>query len=105
MRFAGRTCGASSTVTQRPPASALLMHELSIANALVEVACEEAEHRGLGHILALHIRLGPLAGVVKEALLFSFDLAAAGTAIEGARLEVQESSGSELELVALEVAE
>jgi hydrogenase nickel incorporation protein HypA/HybF len=81
------------------------MHELSIANALVELACEEAEHRGLHRVQALHIRIGPLAGIVKEALLFSFDLAAAGTAIEGARLEVQESSGAELQLVALEVAE
>jgi hypothetical protein len=105
MTLDDKRCRASSTVTQQPPSGALPMHELSIANALVEVACEEAEHRGLGQILALHLRIGPLAGVVKEALLFSFDLAAAGTAIEGARLEVQESSGSELELVALEVAE
>jgi hydrogenase nickel incorporation protein HypA/HybF len=81
------------------------MHELSIATALVEVACEEATNRGLGRVHALHLRLGALAGVVKEALLFSFDVAAAGTAIEGARLEVQDSSGAELELVALEVAE
>jgi hydrogenase nickel incorporation protein HypA/HybF len=81
------------------------MHELSIASALVELACEEAEHRGLQRIQAVHVRIGPLAGIVKEALLFSFDLAAAGTAIEGARLEVQESSGAELQLVALEVPE
>ena len=82
-----------------------LMHELAIATALVEVACEEVAHRRLERVQALHVRIGPLAGVVKEALLFSFDLAAAGTPIEGARLEVQESSGSELELVALEVSE
>ena len=39
---------------------------------------------------ALHLRLGPLSGVVREALLFSFDLAAEGTPIEGARLEIEE---------------
>jgi hydrogenase nickel incorporation protein HypA/HybF len=92
-------------VTEFAAARNPLMHELSIATALVEVACEEAEHRGLARVEALHVRIGPLAGIVKEALLFSFDLAAAGTAIEGARLEVEESQGSELELVALEVAE
>jgi hydrogenase nickel incorporation protein HypA/HybF len=81
------------------------MHELSIATALVEVACEEALHRRLGRVQALHVRLGPLAGVVKDALMFSFDVAAAGTAIEGARLEIEDSHGIELELFALEVME
>jgi hydrogenase nickel incorporation protein HypA/HybF len=81
------------------------MHELSIAMALIDVACEEASNRGLGQVRALHLRLGALAGVIKEALVFSFDVAVAGTPIEGARLEVQDSSGAELELVALEVAE
>jgi hydrogenase nickel incorporation protein HypA/HybF len=41
-------------------------------------------------VAALHLRLGLLSGVVKDALEFSFDLAAEGTAIAGARLEVEE---------------
>jgi hydrogenase nickel incorporation protein HypA/HybF len=66
------------------------MHELSVAISLVEMACEKAEELGNVEVEALHLRLGPLAGVVKEALLFSFELAAEGTAIAGARLEVQD---------------
>jgi hydrogenase nickel incorporation protein HypA/HybF len=62
------------------------MHELSIAVALVDLACEERQRLGDVHVDALHIRLGQLSGVVKEALAFSFDVAAAGTALEGARL-------------------
>jgi len=66
------------------------MHELSIAVSLIEVATEEAERLGGVRVEALRLRLGPLSGVVREALLFSFDLAAEGTPIEGARLEIEE---------------
>jgi hydrogenase nickel incorporation protein HypA/HybF len=66
------------------------MHELSIAVSLIEMAAEKAEEMGGVRVEALHLRLGPLSGVVKEALLFSFDLAAEGTAIAGARLEIED---------------
>jgi hydrogenase nickel incorporation protein HypA/HybF len=41
-------------------------------------------------VIALRLRLGPLSGVVKDALLFSYDVAAAGTALEGSRLVIEE---------------
>lgn len=66
------------------------MHELSIALSLIEMAEEQAEQLGGVRVEALRLKLGPLSGVVREALLFSFDLAAAGTAIEGARLEIED---------------
>jgi hydrogenase nickel incorporation protein HypA/HybF len=67
------------------------MHELSIAVSLIEVASEEAARLGAARVHALHLRLGPLSGVVKEALAFSFDVASAGTALEGARLQIEEA--------------
>lgn len=66
------------------------MHELSIAISLVEAACEQAERLGGVRVQALHLRLGPLSGVVRQALEFSYELAAEGTAIAGARLEIEE---------------
>lgn len=66
------------------------MHELSLAMSLIDAACEEVERLGGVRVAALHLRLGALSGVVREALEFSFDLAAQGTAIEGARLAVEE---------------
>lgn len=66
------------------------MHELSIAVSLVEVAAEQAAALGDVRVEALHVRLGALSGVVKESLLFCFDAAARGTALEGARLEIEE---------------
>lgn len=58
--------------------------------SLIDAAAEKAEELGAVRIEALHLKLGKLSGVVPEALLFSFDLAAAGTLIEGARLEIEE---------------
>lgn len=66
------------------------MHELSIAQSLVEMACEQAERENATRVLSISIRIGALAGVVKEALLFSFDLAVEGTICEGASLAIEE---------------
>jgi len=66
------------------------VHELSIAVSLVEIAAEKAASLGGVRVAALHLRLGPMSGVVKDSLLFCFDLAAQGSAIEGARLEIEE---------------
>ena len=64
------------------------MHELSIAMALIDLAGEASRRLGGSRIEAVHVSIGPLAGVVEEALTFSFEVAAAGTALEGARLLV-----------------
>jgi hydrogenase nickel incorporation protein HypA/HybF len=79
------------------------MHELSIAASIVEIAEEElARHNGK-LVRAVHIQVGPLAGVAKEALLFSFGLACEGTAVEGSRLIIEETEGQELEVVRMEI--
>jgi hydrogenase nickel incorporation protein HypA/HybF len=67
------------------------VHELSIALSLIELAAEKAAEAGGGRIEAVHLRLGRLAGVAKDALAFSFDLASQGTRLEGARLVIEEA--------------
>lgn len=66
------------------------MHELSIAMSIVEMAGEEAEQRGGAQVSAVHLKLGPLAGVVKGALLSSYELACEGTELAGSRLIIEE---------------
>ena len=66
------------------------MHELSIAISIVEMAEEEMDQRGAARVNAVHLKLGALAGVVKEALLSSFELACEGTGLEGSRLVIEE---------------
>lgn len=65
------------------------MHELSIALSIVDLAQEEADRRG-GRVRAVHLRLGALAGVVREALLSSYEMACADTPLEGSRLVIEE---------------
>jgi hydrogenase nickel incorporation protein HypA/HybF len=78
------------------------MHELSIAVSLVEIATEEGGRLG-GRVCAVHVKIGQLAGVVKDALAFSYDIAAQDTPIAGSKLVIEEADGRELELVALEI--
>lgn len=66
------------------------MHELSIALSMVEMAAEEAARRGGAQVNAVHLKLGPLSGVVKEALLFSYTVACQGTSLEGSQLIIED---------------
>jgi hydrogenase nickel incorporation protein HypA/HybF len=65
------------------------MHELSIALSILDVAEEEAQRRGVC-VLGIHLKLGPLSGVVKEALLAAYELAREGSPLEGAQLVIEE---------------
>ena len=80
------------------------MHELSIALSIVEGVEEElANHQG-ARVAAVHLRLGPLSGVAKEALLFSYDLACEGTRLAGSSLKIEETpDGADLQISALEL--
>ena len=66
------------------------MHELSIALNILEIAEEEAERRGLVGVVAIHLRLGPLSGVVPEALRSAYGLAREGSSLAGAGLVIEE---------------
>jgi hydrogenase nickel incorporation protein HypA/HybF len=66
------------------------MHELSIAMSIVDMAQEEAERHGGVQVQAVYLKLGRLAGVVKEALLSSYELACEATPLEGSRLLIEE---------------
>jgi hydrogenase nickel incorporation protein HypA/HybF len=65
------------------------MHELSIAYSLVEIADEEAQKIN-AKVEAVRLRLGVLSGVVKEALLFSYDIATQGTRLEHSKLLIED---------------
>jgi len=65
------------------------MHELSIAMGIVEAAMEEAKQRNV-QVSAVHLRLGALAGVVKDALLFSYEVACQDTPLQRSRLLIEE---------------
>jgi hydrogenase nickel incorporation protein HypA/HybF len=59
------------------------MHELSIAQAVVDVA---ARHAGAARVVRVEVRVGRLRQVVPSALEFAFELCAHGTPADGAEL-------------------
>ena len=63
------------------------MHELSIAESVVQVASRHANGR---RVTKVYLKVGHLRQVVPSALAFSFELVAQGTSVEGAELEMQE---------------
>ena len=66
------------------------MHELSIALNILDIAEEESERQGGAAVAAIHVRLGPLSGVVKEALLSAYEMARAESGCKNARLLIEE---------------
>lgn len=66
------------------------MHELSIAYQLIEIADDAARRALARRVNRVYVKLGVLSGVVKDALLFSYDVAAVGTQLEGSQLVVEE---------------
>jgi hydrogenase nickel incorporation protein HypA/HybF len=66
------------------------MHELSIALSIVDGALEELQRRGATEASTIHLRLGRLAGVDKEALQFSYAVACQETPLAGSRLVIED---------------
>jgi hydrogenase nickel incorporation protein HypA/HybF len=65
------------------------VHELSIAQSIVEMAEEALAGVGPVKVEVVHVRIGALAGIVGEALSFGWGVATQGTALEGAQLQVE----------------
>jgi hydrogenase nickel incorporation protein HypA/HybF len=66
------------------------MHELSIALSILDRAREEASRRGGVHVSAIHVRVGPLSGVDRNALLSAYELARECSPFAGSQLVVED---------------
>ncbi len=65
------------------------MHELSIAQDIIELAEAKARERNSPAIQKIKVRLGEFTTVAKEALEFAFEAARTGTLAAGAELEIE----------------
>ncbi len=65
------------------------MHELALAQSVLEIGETEARKHRAKCILKIKLRLGEFTGVVREALEFSFQAAKVGTLAESADLEIE----------------
>src|SRR5262245_4620940 len=65
------------------------MHEVGVIQDALDVALDHAGRATASRIHRLILRVGPLSGVVPEALAFAFEVVTRGTIADGARLEVE----------------
>ncbi len=66
------------------------MHELSIAESVVEAVLERTGDRP---VTVIRLQVGRLSGVVPDALIFCFELATEGTTLQGAVLQIDIPDG------------
>jgi hydrogenase nickel incorporation protein HypA/HybF len=66
------------------------MHELSIAETVIETITARTGERTVSHVL---LEVGILSGVSADSLAFCFELATEGTPVHGARLDIQVPAG------------
>jgi hydrogenase nickel incorporation protein HypA/HybF len=66
------------------------VHEISVALSLLEGVQATAQEQGIERVCAVHVRVGAFSGIVRDALLFSWDVVTAETICEGSELRVEE---------------
>jgi hydrogenase nickel incorporation protein HypA/HybF len=70
------------------------MHEMSIAQSIVELVEEHARKDAFARARQIRLSIGALSHVDPRALEFGFDVAARGTAAEGATLVIDRPPGT-----------
>lgn len=68
------------------------MHELSVAQHLVELVEHELRDAGPVNVTNVLLRVGPLSGVEPAALRFAYGAATVGTMLAGSTLTIDEVS-------------
>jgi hydrogenase nickel incorporation protein HypA/HybF len=80
---------------------------MSIAQSLINIIQEEMEKHGARELRSVRLNIGQMSAVVPDALSFCFQVITEGTALEGARLDMEiiplkgicRTCGSEFEIV------
>jgi hydrogenase nickel incorporation protein HypA/HybF len=65
------------------------MHELSIANSILEAVLKERERLNGARVTRVGLRIGALAGVDPDALSFGFEVLVKGTGLEPLPLSIE----------------
>jgi hydrogenase nickel incorporation protein HypA/HybF len=81
------------------------MHELGIANSVLDAVREEVARRPGAVALKVGVRIGELAGVDPDALAFGFEVLTSGTEWKDLKLEIEKAGGDQLDLAYLELEE
>ncbi len=67
------------------------MHELSLAHALIKSVIREMTERRIARVTTICVRIGPLSGIMTEALAFGFESLRSDTPLAATQLRIEES--------------
>ena len=70
------------------------MHEMVLAEEVLQIVDDAAKRQGLRHVSALWLEIGQLSSVEPDAMRFCFDAVARDSVADGARLEIIATAGS-----------
>jgi hydrogenase nickel insertion protein HypA len=70
------------------------MHELGLAEQILEDALRERSRHGGGRVVGLRLAVGELSGIDREVLAAAIEVVSQGTALEGVPLDVEPVAGS-----------
>ena len=65
------------------------MHELTIAQAIIETVVTERRRLGLGTVHGITVRVGALSGIYPDALEFGYDALRQSTPLRESRLNIE----------------
>lgn len=69
------------------------MHEMSLAEGMLQIVEESARHNAARAVKAVWLEIGALSQVELQSLRFCFDAVTRGTLADGARLELVTTPG------------
>jgi hydrogenase nickel incorporation protein HypA/HybF len=78
------------------------MHELSMADALLNETSLAAANHGLRAVSRVGVRVGRLSGVATHALAMAFEILREGPLLGRAVLDIEDADGADLRLTWLE---
>jgi hydrogenase nickel incorporation protein HypA/HybF len=65
------------------------MHEMAIAQSVLDIAFGEAQKHASNSVKKIKLNIGEFSGVVREALEFAFDVLKHDTLAESAEIEIE----------------
>ena len=66
------------------------MHELSIAQSLIDIVCKQCLQNGFKEIEAINIKVGRASGIMPDALSFAFNAIKTDSIAKNAALNIEE---------------